>query len=360
MADPNLFYLPVARALAQTRVVRERLLPRPGDALVKQGDRVEPMDVVARTYVPLAPFVVNIGQLFKVPSRHAHTLMLKKVGDSFAKDEVLARKKSLIGKSLVCRAPSAGRLLAEHNGEVLLELAPSPLDLPANVRGTVANTSRFGVVLQATGALVQGAWGNGRESYGVLKLLSDTREQTLSADLIDVGMLGTIIVVGGAIEPEALRQAEAQQVRGIIAGSMPSSLREQAHDLSFPVMLTEGFGGTAMAAAAFDVFKLYNGREASLRAVLKTRWGALRPELVVPLTPREGSTGELVPQHAVLQKEMKVRVCAGEQRGAMGRMLSEQPQTRAFANGVRARAVEVETSDGDRLWVAINNLEAIA
>ena len=137
MADPHLIYLPVARALQQTSLLRERLLPRPGTALVKEGDRVEPVDTVARTFMPMAPFVVNIAQLFQVPSLRAHSLLLKKVGDTFAKDEVLARKKNLVGRSLVCRAPSTGRLLAEHRGEVLLELAPTQFDLPANVKGMV-------------------------------------------------------------------------------------------------------------------------------------------------------------------------------------------------------------------------------
>lgn len=360
MADPHLIYLPVARALQQTSLLRERLLPRPGTALVKEGDRVEPVDTVARTFMPMAPFVVNIAQLFQVPSLRAHSLLLKKVGDTFAKDEVLARKKNLVGRSLVCRAPSTGRLLAEHRGEVLLELAPTQFDLPANVKGMVTNASRFGVVIISNGALVQGVWGNGKESYGVLKLLSDVREQPLTADLVDVSALGTIVVSGGPIDAEGLRQTETQQVRGLIAGSMSAALRERALALPFPIMLSEGFGTAAMAGPAFDLFKLYNGREAGLRAVVKTRWGAQRPELFVPLTTREGASGEPVPQFATLQKQALVRVCAGEHFGAVGRVASDQPQTRVFPNGVRARAVEVALSGGDHAWVPTTNLEAIA
>ena len=358
MSSP--IYLPVACALAQTSIARERLLPRPGAVLVKEGDRVEPVDTVARTYVPLAPFVVNLAQLFKVPSRRAHGLLLKKVGDSFEKDEVLARKRSLFGKGLVCRAPAPGRLLAEHRGEVLLELAPSSLDLQANVKGTVTHTTRFGVVIQSWGALVQGIWGNGKESFGVLKLLSPAREQPLSADVVDVSALGTIVVAGGSINAEGLRQAETQQVRGVVAGSMPATLRAQAQALPFPVMLTEGFGGASMADPAFELFKQYNGREAALRAFVKTRWGAQRPELVVPLNVREGASVADAPLHAVLQKGAQVRVCSGEHLGAIGRIAGEQPQTRTLANGVRTRAVDVELSEGEHVWTPLTNLEALA
>src|SRR5712692_4569995 len=134
MPDAKNFYLPVSRALSQVRVVRERLLPRAGEAVVNPGDRVEPTDVVARAAVPVSPRVVNIAQMFKVSTVRAKGLLLKKVGDPFEKDEVLARKKPLLGQGLVCRAPSAGRLLAEHDGEVLLEMAPTLLELPANLK----------------------------------------------------------------------------------------------------------------------------------------------------------------------------------------------------------------------------------
>lgn len=359
MPDSKNFYLPVARALSNTRVMRERLLPRAGEATVNPGDRVEPVDVVARTAVPISPRVVNIAQLFKVPSRRAKSLLLKKVGDSFVKDEVLARKRDLFGRSLVCRAPSPGRLLAEHNGEVLLEMAPTLLELQANIKGIVANVSRFGVVLHTVGALVQGAWGNGKERHGVLKLLGAVREQPLTADLLDVSCLGTMVVVGGSIDPEGLKAAETQQVRGVIAGSMPATLRAQALAMPFPVMITEGFGTAAMTVPAYELMQTYNGREAMLRAVSQTRWGTQRPEVVVPLMTRDATGSDTPPPYASLRKDAVVRICAGDYVGQTARVVSERPQSRTFESGVRARAVEVEVAEGETVWVPINNLEAV-
>ncbi len=361
MAERNFFYLPVARALAQTRILRERLLPRAGEVSVRLDDRVESVDIVARAAVPLPPKVVNLAQLFKVPRRRAKGFLLKREGDAFSKGEVLARKKRLLGPGLVIRAPFAGRVLAEHDGEVLLEVAPAEVELPANIKGAVANIMpRHGVVIQVTGGLVQGAWGNGKESYAVLKVLGETREQPLSAELIDVSCLGTIVVVGGTIEAGGLKQAEAQQVRGVIAGSMPATLREKALTLPFPLMITEGFGSVLMLPSAFELLKSYHTREASLRAVSQTRWGAQRPEVVVPLSAREGSSGEVAPPYAPLQKDVLVRVCAGDYLGQTGRVVSDRPQSRMLANGAHARAIEVELAEGERIWVPINNLEAIA
>ena len=360
MADSKNFYLPVARALSQTVVIRERLLPRAGEAAVQADDHVEPADVVARAYVPIQPIVYNVAQALKVPANSVRGLLLKKEGDAFQTDEVIARRRRFLRDPLACRARAPGRLLAEHLGEVLLESAPVPLELQANIRGTVANASRFGVVLQTLGALVQGVWGNGKESYGVLKVLGSAREQPLTADLIDVSCLGMIVVVGGAIEPEGLRQAETQQVRGIIAGSMPSAMREQTLAMPFPVVLTEGFGSLAMAEPAYQLLRGLTGREVSLRAVSQVRWGAQRPGAVVPLSTREAPSAETAPAYATLRSGSAVRVCAGESMGQTGRVISESPQTHVFPSGMRARAVEVELADHEMVWAPINNLEAIA
>ena len=99
-----------------------------------------------------------------------------------------------------------------------------------------------------------------------------------------------------------------------------------------------GAAAAVVIAMVLTAAALAATNSASSGAVVKTRWGAQRPELFVPLTPREGAGGEPVPQFATLQKQALVRACAGEHLGAVGRVASEQPQTRLFPNGVRAVA----------------------
>jgi hypothetical protein len=359
MLDPKTFYLPMACILPQTRVVRERMLPRAGEASVSADQRVEPVDVVARAYFPDPPRVYNIAQMFKVPSSRARALLLKKEGETFAKDEVIARYRKTFDQPRVIRAPAPGRLLAEHDGEVLLEMMPAPFELKAGIKGVVANASRFGAVIQAAGALVQGVWGNGKENFGVLKVLGSAPGQPLTADAIDVSCLGTIVVAGGALQADGLKNAEAQQVRGIVAGSMPASLREAALAAPFPVMIVEGFGELPMAAPAFELCRGAALREAALAAVSRTRWGTARPELVVPLPARDvPAVIESPPAFAAAAADTRVRVGAGEELGRHGRIASAQPQTRSFESGIRARAVEVELDGGETVWVPVNNLEA--
>jgi hypothetical protein len=358
----NFFYLPVARALKQTRVMRERLMPRIGEVKVKRDERVEPVDVVARVSMPNIIRSYNLAKMFKLQPNQAKKTLLKKVGATFVKGEPLARYKSMFGSALRVRAPADGRIIAERNGELLTSEATNPLELQANIKGTIANVMpRFGVMIQTAGGLVQGVWGNGKEAYGVFKLLSDNREQALSAELIDVSCLSAIVVVGGSITPEGLKQVEAQKVGGIVAGSMPVALRDHVMALPFPVMITEGFGSLLMVEPAFELLKLYKNHEANLRAVAQTRWGAVRPELVIPLAARESANiTEVASPVVALQNGVPVRICAGDYQGHIGHVVSAKPQSRTLASGVRARAVEVEIEYEERVWVPINNLEAIA
>lgn len=357
----NFFYLPVARALKQTRVMRERLMPRMGEVTVKRDDRVEPVDIVARVPMPNVIRSYNLAKLFKLSPAQVKSKIVKKKGDKFAKREVLARHKPMWSQPLVFRAPADGRIIDEHNGEVLTSETANPLELAANIKGTIANVMpRFGVMIQTAGGLVQGVWGNGKEVYGGCKLVSDQREQALTAERLDVSCLGAIVIVGGALTADGLKQAVAQKVGGIVAGCMPVALRPTVLALPFPVMITEGFGSLPMAAHAFELFKQYQNREANLRAVVQTRWGAVRPELVIPLTARESTNAnEVVPPVVALQNGVQVRICAGDYQGHVGRVVSAKPLSRTLASGVRTRAVEVEIEYEERVWVPINNLEAI-
>ncbi|MBI1801425.1 MAG: hypothetical protein HY259_04085 [Chloroflexi bacterium] len=369
MTNFHVFYLPVAHARPQARIIRERLLPHSGEVSVEPDQRVEPPHIVARAAMPAAPLVVNLAQRLGVPPKDVKGFLLKAIGDEFNKDEVLASKKGRLGRVSEYRAPGVGRLLAEHEGQLVLEIVPALMELPANINGVVTNVMpRYGVVIELAGGLAQGIWGNGKENYGVLKLLGDKPDQALTQDIIDVSYLGALVVVGGAIQADGLKQATALQVHGVIAGSMPASLRDQAMAAALPIMITEGFGSWSMAAPTYELLKGFNGREAALRAVYRTRGGAQRPELVSPLPQQDAASAEAPPHAVLLQKGALVRVGAGAYLGQAGRVVSEKPQTQTLAGGIRARAVEIALGssadtaadlEAERVWIPIHNLEAI-
>ena len=58
-----------------------RLLPIPGDVLVKVGDEVGAEDVVAETFMPGDITPLNIANLLSLPPADVPECMLKSVGD---------------------------------------------------------------------------------------------------------------------------------------------------------------------------------------------------------------------------------------------------------------------------------------
>jgi len=99
------------------------------------------------------------------------------------------------------------------------------------------------VVISGTGALIQCAWGNGPLCYETFRFLPDDGFIGLAAQDVRISEYRRVVVVS----PEPLTQrdltiAADQEVAGVVAPSMPSHLREFALGLTFPIVLTEGFG----------------------------------------------------------------------------------------------------------------------
>jgi hypothetical protein len=53
------------------------------------------------------------------------------------------------------------------------------------------------VIIQTTGALIQGVWGNGRVDYGLLQVLARSAEEEFRPDRIDVSE--GAVVMGGIL-----------------------------------------------------------------------------------------------------------------------------------------------------------------
>jgi hypothetical protein len=76
-----------------------RVLPIKGEVLVKQGDRIDAQQVVARTYMPGDIEPVNLANLLSMPPQDVGECMLKKEGDRIEIDEPLAQTKGIFGCS---------------------------------------------------------------------------------------------------------------------------------------------------------------------------------------------------------------------------------------------------------------------
>jgi len=150
------------------------------------------------------------------------------------------------------------------------------------------------IVVEGQGALIQAAWGSGKEGYGVLKLMAKTPAEVLEAEPLDVDARGTVLVAGAGITEDALRRADSLHAHGLIVGSLDAGLRRVAESLELPVIVTEGFGHIPMSLPIFEMLSGMNGQEVALNGIMRARGGAVRAEIFLPvITGRFADLGTL-------------------------------------------------------------------
>jgi hypothetical protein len=248
---------------------------------------------------------------------------------------------------------------ASGGGRVLIEAEPAEYELTAYIHGIVTNVlGRRGVVIETTGALVQGLWGAGDEGFGVLKCVVSGPEQAMPADAIDLSCHGTILIGGARLDDEALDRAEQFQVRGIVTGGMPARLISQAEQAPFPVVVTEGIGTAPMSTVIFRLLAGHEGREASVSGRMRPRSGVVRPEVIISL-PAEKVPVARRPPGVPLTVGAQVRAVRSPHTGATGTVTALPSDPRRIETGARVRVAEVDIGAGSPISVPLVNLEVL-
>jgi len=351
------FYLPQTVISPLTVVRKERRLPGRGDILVREGDRVEPVQVIGRAMVPGEFRIVNLAQMLGVPRRAVRRYLKVKPGQEVRQGDVLAARGGLVRR--VCRAPIAGTVTGIGGGRLIIEAPPQVVEVRAGYPGVVRRVLREeGVVIQVAGALIQCAWGNQQEGFGVLRLLADSREKPLRVRMIDASCRGTVLIGGILADGDALDQAIEMQVRGMIVGGVAPELLEKAAQAPFPILATEGPGSVPMSPRCFQLLSTYNGREAVLDGRFAGGRSVLRPEIIVPL-PAEPGTGPLELPDAPLKVGDTVRVTRLPYAGQIGTVMAFVHAGRLTA-GSHLPVVKVKVPEEEiPLTVPVFNLEVI-
>lgn len=357
-----------------------RHLPVAGTVTVKPGERVEPGTVVAVADQPGRPFKLNVARELGLDPGKAGKRLVKQPGTALAQGETLAKhRRGLRVKKL--KSPAAGTFVAfdQRTGAATIVPGERKQLLHALVAGTVAEVEAArGVTIRAYGSRLQGAFGFGEESFGVLRVLSADRQQPLTAEQIDSRAARSIVVAGGAVNAETLRRAVDTGVKGVIAGSIeePELLaflnleRRSAWRVGLPhwqllggvrspltVVVTEGFGQTPMTAAFYDALVASNGGQVSLSAVTRVARGLGRPEIYLyGMSGRDASTRGA--PSAAIGPGTTVRLADQDHLGAVG-TIQDAPARRRLDGDLVAEAVTVQLAGGTTLLVPISNLEVL-
>lgn len=367
-------YLPGLTVTELTRVRKVRRLPLKGEVLVQAGELVEPHTVVARTYVPGRPHLINVANLLNLEPSDLNEAVVKQTGDAVKVGELLAKYSTFFDLFRgQCRSPVTGTVehISEITGQVTIREPAQPVAVTAYVAGRVTEElPREGVVVETNGALIQGIFGVGGEHWGRLRLAVTGPDQVLDARCIREDDRGKILIGGAQVTGKALKLAAERGVRGIVCGGILDSdlhsflgyeigVAITGHEeIGLAVVVTEGFGRLAMAEKTFALLAGLAGETASINGSTQIRAGVLRPEVVVPRPGLIGSREQVA--SSGLERDTPVRIIRAPWFGQLGRVTRLPVQLQQIDSGARVRVLEVELSDGKRVTVPRANVEILA
>lgn len=352
----NLYLPAVTHVIALTTIRRERRLPVPGTIAVRVGQKVLSTDVVAEAPSSRRHIYLDLARGLGVPERQVARYLNRAQEDRVEAGEVIAGPVGISRRTV--RAPADGRIVSVVGSRVLLEVHGDPIAVRAGFPGTITATDGVQVVtLETTGALIQAVWGNGRQDFGVMRLVADNPGDRLQTDKLDIDLRGAVLVAGMCDQPAPLHQATELSVRGVILGSMTSDLIPVAHRLPYPVIVTEGFGRVPINPMAFNLLRSNVGREAALDARSGGPYETQRPEVVIPLpASRELSLpDEVIP----LARGLRVRALRKPHQGAVGIVQAVEEEPVALPSGILARCASVDLEGIGATTIALANLEVL-
>jgi len=347
---------PVLHILPLTTIVRERTLPVAGKVNVNVNQKVSPTDVVANATFAREHVLLDVARTFGVAVRDADQMIKVSEGDRVAQDGLVAENTGFIKRTI--RAPRSGRVMVSGGGQVLMEVGDTRIDLHAGMPGVVTKViPERGVVIRTAGALIQGAWGNGRIDNGLMTKKIENADAVLTSDLLDVSLRGSVILGGHVSDLETLKIAADMPVRGLIVSSMNSALIIPAMQMRYPILVLDGFGKTPMNSAAYKLLTTNDRREVTVNAENFDRYSSNRPEVIIPL-PVQGEPNE-PNDYEMFAVGRQVRMRRSPHVGMIGSITKLPNGLSTLPNGLRAPAAEVKLENGSNELVPLVNLEVV-
>jgi hypothetical protein len=345
---------PINHILGLANIRRTRLLPVAGRVLVRVGQKVSASDVVAEAQVATRHMLLDIRRsLGGSTAAEAERATTRHPGDRLQAGDVVAESGGLFSR--VVRAPAAGVIVTVAGGRLLLQVESQPLQLLASIPGVVLEViPERGAIIETSGALIQGAWGNGQIGEGVMVPLLHSPDEELTSEMLEVSFRGALVAAGHCGQMKTLRAAADLPLRGLILASISSELMAAAGGMQFPIVVLEGFGRIPMNAAAYQLITTSEKRDVSLNATFNPAVGE-RPELIIPLS----AAGPTIMETTFFAPNQMVRIQGEPYRGKMGVIVQIRPGLSVLPNGLRTMAAEVRLEKDTQVTVPLANLEVI-
>ena len=368
-------YTPGLKVLKNTEILKERRLPLKGSVNALVGDDVSPESVIAKTDLPGNVQMVNVANQLNVDASDVEAVMIASEGSQISKNELIAETNGIFGyfKSQV-HSPVDGTVESISNitGQVVIREAPIPVAVDAYIKGVVHEViHNEGVVIKSYGSFVQGIFGIGGESRGLIKMLSETRDSEISAEMINSELQGLIVVGGSFISLEAYKKALKCKLAGVVVGGFNYYDLEQilgytlgvaitgSEDLITSLIVTEGYGKIQMGQQTFDLLRDNSGRLASINGATQIRAGVIRPEIIIPNnTSREENSARDAKKTSGMIEGSLVRVIRSPNFGAIGAVKELPAELRKMESETMVRVAIIKI-DNKLFEIPRSNLEVV-
>ena len=349
-------FVPVTHYLPLTKIRRERILPIPGRVLVHPGQKVIATDVIAETKLVNQHMLLDISSILGVAPNQTERILKVSVNQIVAEGDILAGPVGIIPR--VVRAPQNGRIVHFNEGQLLFELETQPFQLRAGMEGIIKGLiAERGAILETTGALVQGVWGNGQIDQGTLNVKANSPKDELIPAMLDTEIRGMIILGGHIARSETLKILQQLSVRGLIVASISANLVPLAAQCKFPVLVLDGFGRIPMNSMSFKILSTNDSREIAVNANGWERYSDSRPEAIIPL-PATNDVGIPGPAEE-LSVGQKVRINSNPLIGSIGKLIALRNEQASLSNGLRVPAAMIHLENGENTIVPLANLEQL-
>jgi hypothetical protein len=222
------------------------------------------------------------------------------------------------------------------------------------VKGLIAER---GALLETTGALIQGVWGNDEIDQGPLMLATSGPKDELLPEMVDVSMRGMILLAGHISQPETLKAIQRGAIRGVITASITSNLVPIASQAGYPILILDGFGKITLNSYAFRILAGNANREVSVNASNWDRYTTSRPEVIIPLPSTD--VVDVPKTSAVFSPGVSVRIIKNPLAGEVGKLIALRTEQTPLVNGLRVPSAVISLENGDQTIVPLVNLDVI-
>ena len=368
-------YTPGLKAAEKSIIEKSRKLPLLGDVLVEKGVKVKAKQLVAKTDLPGKVYPINVaGSLGLGKATELPECMLKKIGDSVQKGEVIAQTKGFFGFFKGdYKSPVTGTIsqVSHITGQVVFNAPPIPVEIDAYVDGKIKSIfPKEGVVVETEGVHIQGIIGLGGEQYGKIKMAVKTADEILDEANITADMKDFIIVGGSKLTPAGFEKAREVGVKGIIVGGFDyQDIRNilgkdlgvaiTGHEkIGLTLILTEGFGTIPMAGRTFNLLQKYEDRFASINGATQIRAGVMRPEIIIVHKDEINNEKDVDYAEIGIQPGDQIRVIRAPYFGKLGIVKGLPVELHQVESGTWVRIMKAEI-DGEDVIIPRANIEMI-